>query len=96
MKNLSLTIGAVFVCASCFAQQISNYSSNGDQLKTFSEFTKLEVSVIPRNNIPAAGATIAGVVLGPVFNITAATIKNAIEKRQKSFVATYLCGYSGI
>lgn len=78
----------VLVISQLPAQKIINYNQSGDKTKTLSEFVEISLkSSIEKNGV--APAAIVGVVLGPLYDIVSGIIKDKLEKRQKSFVASY-------
>lgn len=87
-KTIAITILALMIFQ-LPAQKIVNYDKNGGKLKTVSEFVELSINNTPSNKAPLAVSATAGVVLGPVFDFAAGLIKSKIEKRKKSFVASY-------
>lgn len=72
------------------AQKLVNYDQNGDKLKSVAEYVDISIKNEQLSSDTKLGATIlAGVILGPVYNILSSTIKSVLEKRQKSYTASY-------
>ncbi|OOV17567.1 hypothetical protein [Flavobacterium sp. LM4] len=94
MKKIIL-IGCVILSSlQLSAQKLVNYDKNGEQLKTVTDY--LEISATgasaEKSNeglIAAPAVAIPALLLGPVFNIASTAIKNGLEKKQKSYTASY-------
>lgn len=89
MKQLILALLFCSPSLSVVAQQVNNFDKAGKNAKSLSEFVKIELEVKPGGRGPAAVGALAGIVLGPVINIASSLVKNGLEKRQKSFTASY-------
>ncbi len=72
------------------AQKLINYDQNGDKLKSVTEYVGIDIKIYPTSNpVKVFSPVIASVLLGPVYNILSSTIKSSLEKRQKSYTASY-------
>lgn len=79
----------MLVACQSSAQKLTSYDQKGNKLKTVTEYVSLTVTNQPPISQPAAPSSFIGVVLGPVYNIASGLVKDGIEKRKKSYVATY-------
>jgi hypothetical protein len=68
---------------------VINYDANGEKTKSVSDYTEVIISEKQPKDIGFTAAVISSIIMGPGYNIVAGIIKKAIEKRQKSYVASY-------
>lgn len=72
------------------AQKLVNYDHNGGKLKSVTEFVEVDIKIYPSSDpVKMTPSAIGSIMLGPVFNILASTYKSELEKRKKSYTATY-------
>lgn len=89
MRKVTLILSLILLGMQLSAQKLINYDKNGGKIKSVTEYVDISIINTPGNKSYLGPTSFAGVVLGPVYNIISATIKNGLEKRQKSFTASY-------
>jgi hypothetical protein len=93
LKTLYLKKTLLIICLAFLSSQLQaqviNYDKDGNKLKSVNEYIDISVINTVPNKTPAVSTSIAGVILGPVYNIVSSLIKNSLEKKQKSFTASY-------
>jgi hypothetical protein len=92
MKFIFMLFGLALLNIEMQAQKIINYKKDGNKQETLNEYVDISITNTPSNKVPAAPTSFAGVVTGPIYNIVASIIKNSLEKRQKSYTASYSNG----
>jgi hypothetical protein len=90
MRTFILIGCLIFSGLQLTAQKLVNYNQKGEKLKSATEYVGIDIKIYPTSDqVKVVSPVIASVMLGPVFNIVTSSIKNGLEKRQKSYIASY-------
>ena len=89
MHLIAVFFLSVLVCSSALSQKLANYDSLGHNKPSNTDFLVSRIKQYSTVEAYLGVADIVGGVVGSVADIAISIINNAIDKKQKSYSATY-------